>query len=277
MPELIEAVQIIQNADAVLITAGAGMSVDSGLPDFRGKSGLWTAHPVARERGLKFEDLANPRWFDEDPVLAWAFYGQRLQQYQETVPHAGYGHLLDLAKKKPGGYFVFTSNVDGAFTKAGYDPQRICEVHGSIHHLQCTIPCTGRIWSADNLVVKIDLDKYEAVGELPMCPACGELARPNILMFGDLCWLNSRTNDQKARLNEWLNEQTQEKTKLVIIELGAGAVVPTVRYQSEDVLNATQGSRLIRVNPDLNDVPSGSVSIKLSAAEFISSLIELTE
>ncbi len=85
-----KAKQVIKEADAMLITAGAGMGVDSGLPDFRGKEGFWRAYPIAKKLGLRFEELANPRWFREDPELAWAFYGHRLKTYRETNPHEGF-------------------------------------------------------------------------------------------------------------------------------------------------------------------------------------------
>jgi len=62
----------IHQADAILITAGAGMGVDSGLPDFRGDEGFWEAYPVARRLGLRFVELANPEWFERDPALLWA-------------------------------------------------------------------------------------------------------------------------------------------------------------------------------------------------------------
>ena len=70
-----QARQAIKEADAVLITAGAGMGVDSGLPDFRGKEGFWRAYPIARKLGLRFEEMANPRMFlkEEYIQLAWAF------------------------------------------------------------------------------------------------------------------------------------------------------------------------------------------------------------
>lgn len=85
----LKAKEVIKQADSVLITAGAGMGVDSGLPDFRGKEGFWRAYPYAKKLGLNFQDLANPRWFIENPRLAWAFYGHRLNLYRNTQPHEG--------------------------------------------------------------------------------------------------------------------------------------------------------------------------------------------
>src|SRR5436305_9987595 len=128
------AADVIAPAEAVLIGAGAGMGVDSGLPDFRGDEGFWRAYPPFRNLGLSFVDLANPQWFDRDPALAWGFYGHRMNLYRATEPHEGFRQLLEIAREKPGGYFVFTSNVDGQFQKAGFAPTQIVECHGSIHH-----------------------------------------------------------------------------------------------------------------------------------------------
>jgi NAD-dependent SIR2 family protein deacetylase len=112
--------QIIKNSEAILITAGAGMGVDSGLPDFRG---------------------------------------------------------LNLVKIKTENYFIFTSNVDGQFTKAGFDTDKMLEVHGSIHHLQCSKNCTSYIWENDE-IVNVDMESFQAAN-IPVCPKCTEVARPN--------------------------------------------------------------------------------------------------
>jgi len=65
--------------------AGAGMGVDSGLPDFRGDEGFWKAYPPMAKLGIRFSSMANPRWFESDPELAWGFYGHRLNLYRATV------------------------------------------------------------------------------------------------------------------------------------------------------------------------------------------------
>ena len=88
--------QLISQAEAVLITAGAGMGVDSGLPDFRGNEGFWKAYPIAEKLNLSFTQLASPSWFYEDPFFAWAFFGQ--------------------------------------FQKALFDENKIVECHGRISH-----------------------------------------------------------------------------------------------------------------------------------------------
>ncbi len=272
--EIQRAREAVQNADAVLITAGAGMGVDSGLPDFRGTEGFWRAYPIAKKLGLRFEELANPRWFRENPKLAWAFYGHRLNLYRKTQPHEGFYLLKKLGESKKGGYFVFTSNVDGQFQKAGYDEKKIVEIHGSIHHLQCTIPCIDDIWPADDVEVDIDMEKFEAKEPLPKCRHCGEIARPNILMFGDWEWIPHRTAGQEFRLERWLEKIEYMEYRLVIVEIGAGKAVPTVRLFSERTAEKYDGT-LIRINPRDYEVPSSrDISIPLGGLEGIKRITE---
>lgn len=270
--EIRKARRILQKAEALFIGAGAGMGVDSGLPDFRGNRGFWKAYPIAQKLGLSFVDLANPHWFQSDPQLAWAFYGHRLNLYRQTEPHEGFFRLLEFARTLPGGYFVFTSNVDGHFQKAGFEEERIVEVHGSIHHLQCTIPCTGAIWPADDVEIEINMDDFRAKEPLPQCPYCGRVARPNILMFNDWKWLAQRTEDQERRMNQWLHEVYRKGQNLAVLEFGAGTAVPTVRYTCEHVANNAEAT-LIRVNPREPEVFKGHIGLAMGAREAIKEML----
>jgi len=245
-----EAKEVLRDAGALLITAGAGMGVDSGLPDFRGNAGFWRAYPVAKKLGLSFVELANPHWFDEDPALAWAFYGHRLHLYRDTTPHPGFSMLLDTAKSK-GEWFVFTSNVDGQFQKAGFDEEHIVECHGSIHHLQCT-RCDAGIWPADGVEIPIDMEAFRALS-WPHCPRCGATARPNILMFGDWGWDSRRTDAQQLRFEDFLQRTIVKRLDLVIVEIGAGTAVPTVRLTGERIARELD-AKLIRINPREPDI-----------------------
>ncbi|HEW98822.1 MAG TPA: NAD-dependent deacetylase, partial [Beggiatoa sp.] len=114
-----QAAKVLFNADALLITAGAGLGVDSGLPDFRGDKGFWKDYPPTAKRGLSLIEMANPQWFDRNPKLAWAFYSHLFNLYRNAIPHHGFLQLLEIARSKKSGYFVLTSNVDGQFQKAG--------------------------------------------------------------------------------------------------------------------------------------------------------------
>jgi NAD-dependent SIR2 family protein deacetylase len=268
-----QAAQIIDDSSALLITAGAGMGVDSGLPDFRGKQGFWKAYPIARELGLDFTDLANPHHFLTNPQLAWAFYGHRLNLYRATRPHAGFAQLRQLVQSKSGGWFVYTSNVDGQFQRAGFDPQRIVECHGSIHRLQCLEPCNEHIWSAESSHVEIDEDSFRATGKLPLCPRCGGMARPNILMFGDFGWNEEVTLHQQRRFEAWWKNSVASKARIAIVELGAGTSIPTIRRLSQQ-LTEYENARLIRINPREYAVPHGHIGLPLGAREGIDLLLE---
>lgn len=265
------AARAIQSADALLITAGAGIGVDSGLPDFRGNAGLWKAYPVIAKLKLSFAEMADPAWFARDPELAWAFYGHRLNLYRQTKPHAGFALLLDWAIRKPDGYFVYTSNVDGQFQKAGFDPDRVEECHGSIHHFQCTEVCTQSIWEAADESVAVDETAFRAVKPLPRCRHCGGLARPNILMFGDSDWIADRSHAQSVRCQQWLRTLEKKSARLAVIELGAGTAIPTVRLASERAAQQLRGS-LIRINPREFNVPSGHYGLASGALDAVRQL-----
>jgi len=259
----------ISQADALLITAGAGMGVDSGLPDFRGDTGFWKAYPPFERLGVSFVDMANPSWFVRDPELAWGFYGHRLGLYRETQPHRGFAILERWAENLKFGSFVFTSNVDGQFQRAGFDRDRVIECHGSISHLQCSQPCGNRIWGAEGFEIEVDEDTFRAVSALPECPDCGAVARPNVLMFGDWHWIPGRTAEQERRFSSWLSASAGPK--LVIIEIGAGSAVPTVRMTSERVASRS-GATLIRINPREPQAPLGHTGLAMQALEALEAI-----
>ncbi|MGZ8287782.1 MAG: SIR2 family NAD-dependent protein deacylase [Telluria sp.] len=237
------AADLIAGADCLVIAAGAGIGVDSGLPDFRGTQGFWKAYPALARAGIDFQGAASASRFKDDPEHAWGFYGHRLALYRRTMPHDGFGMLKKWGEAKPLGYSVFTSNVDGQFQAAGFDPRRIHECHGSIHHLQCSAACSPAIWPADGFIPEVDDDACRLTGPLPRCGACHAVARPNILMFDDWDWIGLRAKAQQQRQDDWLAGGRRP----VVIEIGAGSAIPTVRHFSKRILQR-HGGRLVRIN-----------------------------
>jgi len=240
--------EMIRQADGLLITAGAGIGVDSGLPDFRGPQGFWGAYPALGRARIAFEAIANPAAFASQPRLAWGFYGHRLNLYRRTVPHEGFRILQRIGERLPHGAYVFTSNVDGQFQKAGFAEDRIAECHGSIHHLQCVHGCYRGIWTADDFHPEIDQEHCLLTSAFPICPRCHDLARPNILMFGDWDWLSARSDSQEQGLHAWLRQVERP----LVIEVGAGTNIPTARLLGERVHGP-----LIRINPTESQLPHG--------------------
>jgi NAD-dependent deacetylase len=156
--ELIEA-----NQPCVALT-GAGISTESGVPDFRSASGVWAEYDPY--------EVASIDGFRLDPARAWEFYGRRLGVLADIQPNAGH---LALAALEQAGLLeaVITQNVDGLHQRAG--SRDVVEVHGSIASASC-ISC-GHAERRDDVV---------ALLPLPTCVDCGSVLKPDVVMFGEL-------------------------------------------------------------------------------------------
>lgn len=228
-----------KNFKNVIILTGAGMGVDSGLPDYRSKEGFWKEFPMAKEMGISFEDSALPSWFRIDPKEAWTFYGYRTNLYKKARPHEGFDLLKEFIADKD--YFIITSNIDNMFQKSGFDQNKIFEMHGNLFTLQCT--------KVKGLFYELGcLNSYkneEYTGVVPMCE-CGYALRPNIQMFGDHQWNSSFYDLQEERLKLFIKNIANET---LIIEIGAGTALPFIRNYSDTLKRTIPGSFFVRINP----------------------------
>lgn len=238
------------------------MGVDSGLPDFRGDHGFWNAYPMYARLGFSFVDCANPDHFEQDPPFGWGFYGHRTNLYRETTPHEGFNIIKRWIAQNSADYFVVTSNVDGQFQKSGYADDHVLEVHGSIHHLQCCTPCCRTIWD-NNELIPVNLDTMRA-RNVPRCKFCRAVSRPNILMFGDSSWLSDRSSEQGGRYKSFCDANRGKR--VVVIEMGAGKAIPTIRYTSER-LGEKPDTTVIRINPREAEIYAPHISLEFGALE----------
>jgi NAD-dependent SIR2 family protein deacetylase len=242
----------LQQTDGIVILAGAGMGVDAGIPDFRGKNGIWTAEKDA------FIKYATASSFHTNPLDAWNFYINRFLMYRELEPHKGYYDLLGLEKD----IFVVTSNVDGHFIKSGYDRDKLYEIHGNLEYIQCSMRCcreTQPMPEFNSLLTHID--------EIPVCPKCWEVSRPQVMMFNDPWFVTDNVNDQSMKYIDW----QKDKKRILGIEIGAGLTVPSIRMFGEE-----RTDRLIRINPNDYQVSrQNDISIPLGALEGIELVIKL--
>jgi len=276
------AAEALISCDAWLITAGAGMGVDSGLPAFRGTRALWKDKEVS----MTYEEMSDDKWFTEDPLFGWGINYTQLEMYRQTKPHPGYQRLLDWTRRLGKPWCVFTSNIDGHFEKAGFEHERVVTCHGDLHHLQCLRrECRAddpaeNVWSANcipsglgHLIDEGSLRfRNDADLEAPFfrCPRCSGLCRPNVWFCHDrskCLW-----EDEVARrqfFNKWLDEIYERKARLVVIECGGGMDIPSVRCEGEDAVeNAGEHSLLVRLNPTDCRVPkSRAVGLPLGAHE----------
>ncbi len=264
-----DAVEVLRGAEVFVVTAGAGMGVDSGLPDFRGDRGFWNAYPAYARLRLSFVDCANPRHFADDPSFGWGFYGHRTNLYRDTIPHQGFHIIRKWIKERGADYFVVTSNVDGQFQKAGYADDHILEVHGSIHWLQCQKPCSDSIWKNDE-IIRIEEVSMRARHPLPRCSDCGRISRPNILMFGDWLWLPDRTRTQEYAFERFL--ATHKNRRIAVIEMGAGSAIPTIRATSERIGWNFEYATVIRINPSEAEITAPHISLPCGALEGLQAI-----
>jgi NAD-dependent deacetylase len=154
-------------APRVTVLTGAGVSAASGVPTFRGSGGLW--------RTFKAEELATPRAFARDPRLVWEWYDWRRQVVASCQPNAAHEVLAQWTLQWPGCVLV-TQNVDGLHERAG--AERVVRLHGSLWDLRCWDGCDAApvAWRDET----VPLDPLP-----PRCPACGGLARPGVVWFGE--------------------------------------------------------------------------------------------
>ncbi len=250
--------EIIKNADGILILAGAGMGVEAGIPDFRGKSGLWTTE---KDNFIKF---ASGNAWHERPLEAWNFYIERFISYQNLEPHSGYYDLKKLLDNLGKDTYVMTSNVDGHFEKAGYPVDKIYTIHGNLKHIQCSSKCCRDIYPMPNFTKLLD-----SIEQAPHCDKCGSVMRPLVMMFNDPWLVTTKINEQASQCLEWMST----KSNIVGIEIGAGLAVPSLRIYAEE-----RTQTLIRINPhDIGVHRPQDIAIQASAIEGINTLIKIME
>jgi NAD-dependent deacetylase len=157
-------------AQHVVALTGAGISTDSGIPDFRGPSGVWTRNPQA-------ERLSDIRYYVADPDVRKASWRSRLDHPAwKAAPNAGHFALaaLELAGKL---HALITQNIDGLHLRAGNTPQRVIEVHGNLHRAVC-LQCG---WKGPMREV---LERVRGGEEDPPCTACGGILKSDTISFG---------------------------------------------------------------------------------------------
>ena len=159
--------ELVRRRQPCLALTGAGISTESGIPDFRSPSGIWAQYDPM--------EYATISAFERDPVKVWEFYALRLGVLTQAEPNAGHRALARLEQR---GLVdaVVTQNIDGLHQRAG--SQHVIEVHGSIRTASC-LACRTRVPLAD---VVAALETAPA----PPCPRCGEIVKPDVVMFGEL-------------------------------------------------------------------------------------------
>ncbi len=161
----------IRRARHVVVLTGAGISTESGIPDFRGPQGVWTKNPDA-------EKTATLRHYVGDPEVRRQAWRNRVDgPYWNAEPNAGHRALVDLERKSALDTLV-TQNIDGLHHAAGNDPGRIIEIHGNVRDVKC-LSCS---WRAP---MEVALERVRAGEPDPACPDCGGILKSATISFGE--------------------------------------------------------------------------------------------
>ena len=164
---------LLRSARSVAVLTGAGISAESGVPTFRGAEGLW--------RSFRAEELATPAAFARDPQLVWDWYRWRRQTIAGVSPNPGHLALVRLQRRLPG-FALVTQNVDGLHRRAG--SLSVIELHGNIWRARCTREPARVFDEAPASGAEAPL-RWSERGELPSCPSCGAMLRPDVVWFGE--------------------------------------------------------------------------------------------
>jgi NAD-dependent deacetylase len=158
---------LIRERQPCVVLTGAGVSTESGIPDFRSATGIWAeVDPF---------EVASIQAFRRDPARVWGFYRERIHVLREAHPNAAHVALAELERR---GLVqaVVTQNIDTLHTRAG--SQDVVEVHGSIRSAHCL----GCLWTEPAAAVLAQLE----ASPIPSCPQCGEVLKPGVVLFGEL-------------------------------------------------------------------------------------------
>ena len=166
-----KAKDLLAKASKVAVLTGAGVSTDSGIPDYRGPHGLWTKNP-------DLERLSDIHYFMNDPEVRKASWIRRVVGFHvaDIKPNLNHKLLADYQNNSGKVSRLVTQNVDGLHLAAGSDPKTTIEIHGNITRANCT-QC--------GLEVPFPSDLTEENYQDPVCPACLSLVKPSIVMFGE--------------------------------------------------------------------------------------------
>ena len=158
---------LLRERQPCVVLTGAGISTESGIPDFRSPSGIWAeVDPF---------EVASIDAFRRDPERVWSFYRARIHLLLEAEPNDGHRALAELEAR---GLVqaVVTQNIDTLHSRAG--SREVVEVHGSIR----TATCLTCLWTQDQDGVLEQLERHPA----PLCASCGEILKPGVTLFGEL-------------------------------------------------------------------------------------------
>lgn len=233
------AAALVAGAERLVVSSGAGMSRESGIPTFRdAQEGLWARFDPA--------ELATERGFREAPERVWQWYAHRRERMAACAPHEGHRALVELGELLPE-MVVVTQNIDGLHQRAG-SPD-VIELHGSIRRFKC-------------------LDRHHPFSAVlersdspPACPECGSPLRPDVVWFGE---------PLPAEATERAWELARDCDVMLVVGT-SGLVWPAAELPH---LAGASGAGVIEINPEPSEItPVADLFLRGGAGALITELV----
>eukprot|EP01127_Copromyxa_protea_P006193 TRINITY_DN16002_c0_g1_i1.p1 TRINITY_DN16002_c0_g1~~TRINITY_DN16002_c0_g1_i1.p1 ORF type:complete len:342 (-),score=59.63 TRINITY_DN16002_c0_g1_i1:46-1029(-) len=271
----------ISEADAILICAGAGMSTN--LTVYSDPEVFKKHYPGLLKYGYK--TCYDCMGLEYDPNVPDEVKGAYVIEHVHSVnekfgPGENYQQLKDLIGAKD--YFVWTSNADRFFVRAGFDTARVYTAQGDFSRLQCLKRCSdSSIWDSkpimEELRPHIVNSRLTDAKYIPRCKNCGTRMFGNV-RAGDW-FIHDPFLPVQESLISWLEDIKAQQKKITIIEIGAGYNTPIVtRLPMESIAREFTGAHLIRINPGNPEIPEDLVqSVGIASTDALSSLLELSK
>jgi NAD-dependent deacetylase len=219
---------------------GAGISAESGIPTFRGPEGYWSIG----SREYRPEQMATQAMFKRDPWEVWSWYLYRRTVCSKARPNPGHEAVARLESLLGERFRLVTQNVDGLHLQAANSPSRTYQIHGNIHFMRCTLPCTP-----EPLSIPVEIGPKnrgqpltDQEKRLLRCPSCGSLARPHVL------WFDEYYNESLFRFESSL--QWARNTDLLLVVGTSGAT--NLPMQIGTLVARRPESIFIDINPHPN-------------------------
>jgi NAD-dependent deacetylase len=236
-PDLIkQAAQAIQQASSIVVSTGAGISKESGIPTFRdAQTGLWENYNP--------EDLATREGFLANPSMVWDWYDFRRNKVWDVLPNAGHLAIVELQRwceQSQKAFTLITQNIDNLHQRAG--SIGVLELHGNIFRYKCL---------DKNHPVSLDLmPEAERQKSLPHCPICNSFVRPDVVWFGEMLPESVLGSAFKSA----------EHCEVMLVVGTSGVVQPAA---SLPVIAKRSGATVIEVNPEPSELTDRVVDLFL--------------
>lgn len=259
---ILKAKQVIQNADYILIGAGAGLSTAAGL-EYSGE--CFEKNYKEFIEKYNFQDLYSATFYPFRTMEEkWAFWAKLIKLNRFNNPLKLYQELLELVKDKE--HFVITTNADGQFEIAGFEKDKIFAVQGDYSLLQCENGCHNKLYNNKEMVedwLEFTEDCEIPEDLVPTCPVCGKDMEMNLRK--DANFVQDENWYKQSKNYEDFLDRTKNKN-VVLLEIGVGFNTPgIIRFPFEQMIYNNLKTTLIRIN---KDYPQAMLEIKNKTISF---------